>query len=117
MANGIGNLPTPPTPEAHASHVTVVDQLRAPDLTVASFAPRAALGTTPLKPRPAPPERPLTARPLPRGLHIPTAPYGAPSFTRADLNRALAAEGLQPVGTGEPHAWKAFRDELTGGSR
>jgi hypothetical protein len=54
---------------------------------------------------------------IPGQPRIPTAPYGAPSFTRADLNQALAAEGLKPVGIGEPHAWRPFRDELTGGER
>lgn len=60
-------------------------------------------------PRPAPPKQRLTARPLSHDL--PTAPYGPRSFTRADLNAAMVAEGLRPVGIGEPAAWRAFRDD------
>ncbi len=49
--------------------------------------------------------------------HLPTAPYGPVTVTRAELDQQMADEGLTPVGIGEPHAWKAFRDELTGGGR
>jgi hypothetical protein len=63
---------------------------------------------TALPPRPRPPVQRLTARPLPHDLQT--------SFTRADLNEALAAEGLRPVGIGEPAAWRAFRDDLPGGA-
>lgn len=59
---------------------TVVDQLRAPDLTVVAI------------------------------------PTGQTSFTRADLNAALEAEGLRPVGLGEPYAHPAFRADLTDGA-
>lgn len=62
---------------------------------------------THLRPRPAPPRQRLTARPLPHDLQT--------SFTRADLNAAMVAEGLRPVGIGEPAAWRAFRDDLDGG--
>jgi hypothetical protein len=65
--------------------------------------PRA---TNTLPPRPRPPVQRLTARPLPHDLQT--------SFTRADLNEALAAEGLRPVGIGEPAAWRPFRDDLPG---
>lgn len=54
MANGIGNLPTTPTPQAH---VTVVDQLRGPDLTVVRIAPRPPF-----------PEQHATRKPLPHDL-------------------------------------------------
>jgi hypothetical protein len=59
-----------------------------------------------LPPRPAAPKQRLTARPLPHDLQT--------SFTRAELNEALAAEGLRPVGIGEPAAWRPFRDDLPG---
>ncbi len=50
-----------PTP-----HVTVVDQLRGPDLTVACFEPAEA---RPVRPVPAKPKRRLTAEPLAPGLY------------------------------------------------
>lgn len=54
---------------------------------------------------------------IPGQLHIPTAAYGHVPLTRNELDQELAAEGMRPVGIGEPHAWRAFRDELTGGER
>ena len=83
-------------------------------------APRAGLGTSPIKPlgpKPAPPVQALTARPLPHDLHIPSAPYGPVSVTRAELDQQMADAGIRPVGIGEPAAWGAFRDAPIGGAR
>jgi len=87
-------------------HVTVIPQLRAPDLTVAHIAPR-----------PAAPAQKLTARPLAHDLHIPSAPYGPVGVTRAELDQQMADAGIRPVGIGEPAAWGAFRNEPIGGAR
>ena len=84
----------------------VVDQLRAPNLDIVRITPQAGLGTTPLKPRPTPPQRPLTARPLPRDVHIPSAPYGPISVTRAELDQQMADAGIDRIG--QPAAWSAF---------
>lgn len=59
-----GDTATPPT-----LRITVIPQLRGPNLDVARFEPTAGLGTSPtrpLGPKPAPPRQHLTARPLAR---------------------------------------------------
>ena len=79
---------------------TVIPQLRAPDLTVAHIAPR-----------PAAPAQKLTARPLPHDLHIPSAPYGPVSVTRAQLDQQMADAGIPSAAMdsiGAPAAWNAL---------